>query len=1822
MPEVVRVFQAGKMNKDLDERLVPNGEYRDALNLDLANSDNGNMGSLQNVKGTLQLRSKEGKGAQWSNNYIDSLSNPVCIGTYSDDLNEKVYWFIASDSVSAIAEYDQTNNVISPVIVDTANILKFSTSYLITAINIIDKLLFWTDNQTEPKKINIDKFKTGSVDFSTQTKIPIYIPANGLQPASYSTTLTGLPDFTEEDVTVIKKSPLTAPLIDSSASKFGNGIPGTGITPVATQMTTASMINFTYAPVSTLPNDRTPLDTYGEYLTNIATDSNFYANTSIPGWNGEVTFQVNTALGDQWAENSLIILESDFTTEFYDNYKWQISLKLTSVSNTTVTGQIQAISSDIQIFTNEAGATQIFTWNGLLVEEAPMFEYVFPRFAYRWKYIDNEYSTFSPFSEVAFEGGEFEYLSSDGHNTGMTNNIRKLIVSSLSWGNQEVQELDILFKESNSNAVYKVDTLKRKDFDTLPSTFQIETELIGAIIESNQILRPWDNVPLKAKAQEVIGNRIVYGNYLQNYNVDTVSVNLTSTPANHEAVSDPSKMRFPNPSVKSKRTYQAGVVFADKYGRETPVFTSKQGSTKIDIEDSDKANKLTVTPAGDAPEWASHYKFFIKENSNEYYNLALDKFYDAEDGNVWLSFPSSERNKVDIETYLILKKQHDTDVPVKTFSRYKILDIENEAPEFISTFDNIVSSTTVEVLNPVEVGFLSIGFKGPDPTSDPQFGPKLNGNKIQISLGSSKTAQYDVLSVNTSSDTVAGISLFEMILTAPLGSDALFLESVVSGDNIDIAIFEEQIKNKPEFEGRFFVKVNRDFDFDKNIISSFAQMPTQYAIKSETTTNSSTFEGENPPVPAAYYYSDYGNPKRNTTCSSQKDKLKLVGWDGGVGSNIINTPNEAAIQDKMGQWQPPTRGSEVFGIQTLRNQGPNSYVDLMFGHIASQFKRDSEGNTLNTGTGVSPNGYLSVGADIRFQNSSTNELSQIYTIKYALGQFSYRGGRQSKGNFSTGCEPLLQPQNRRYAIYIELDKPLEEQWFPENGDWSQLQLVNPSIQAVSAVISNDNKLISSTNPAIFETEPKENIDLDLYYEASDSIPISSYNNPSQDLSWFNCYSYGQGVESNRIRDDYNAVTIGKGVKVSTVLDEPYAAERRASSFIFSQIFNSTSGINRLNQFIQAEAITKDLNPIHGSIQKLHARDTDLITLCEDKCFRILANKDALYNADGNVNVTSNQAVLGQAVPYAGNFGISQNPESFADYGFRIYFSDRNRGAVIRLSRDGITTISSNGMSDFFEDNLITSSKIVGNYDEDKGVYNITLDNLSYEWQEKLSADQSYNLTAECDSSGVPSSLVTKTTVSFKESVRGWTSRKSFLPESGVSLNNRYYTFNKGLIWENGANPIYNNFYGVQYNSSFNVLVNEMPQIVKGFTALNYTGTASREIEYEYNNKWYSIEEINANQFLPTSSKVNKDGWHVNYIRTNLEAGEIKEFANKEGKYFNYIKTLEVCKTGDGIGAPDIIVPDPQDYILTLTIDPACSGSMVTNLPDTNQKFWNTWSNPNPSLSINIVNESTALSAKCSIEGFYDSVNQNYTGISKNGITFSYIFSDDLGVGTQLYNASTSLPLTQGGTYLFVSKDIPSIDTPSDAALDANNSLAVPDSYYLMIINSSGVIVTWTQYNTLASCSPANPNKTRKFNAGLWAASASPSIPSINYSSYGNNTDLLCGIRTYITSFFSQSPAPGKGWSVKNVYWDGPNDIVIGTVLYGLYSGVYTLATNEAYIQTIENPDAYGGNISYETGSNWTDISSIPDSYLLIKTNASGAVSEITQINTISNPSCP
>ena len=84
-------------------------------------------------------------------------------------------------------------------------------------------------------------------------------------------------------------------------------------------------------------------------------------------------------------------------------------------------------------------------------------------------------------------------------------------------------------------------------------------------------------------------------------------------------------------------------------------------------------------------------------------------------------------------------------------------------------------------------------------------------------------------------------------------------------------------------------------------------------------------------------------------------------------------------------------------------------------------------------------------------------------------------------------------------------------------------------------------------------------------------PETSYT-----LNWHNCFAFGNGVESNRVRDAFNLPFIMNGVKVSTVLEGGYKEEHRKYGLIYSGIYNSTSGINNLNQFIVAEKITKEV----------------------------------------------------------------------------------------------------------------------------------------------------------------------------------------------------------------------------------------------------------------------------------------------------------------------------------------------------------------------------------------------------------------------------------------------------------------------------------------------------------------------------------------------------------------------------------------------------------------------------------------------------------------------
>ena len=176
------------------------------------------------------------------------------------------------------------------------------------------------------------------------------------------------------------------------------------------------------------------------------------------------------------------------------------------------------------------------------------------------------------------------------------------------------------------------------------------------------------------------------------------------------------------------------------------------------------------------------------------------------------------------------------------------------------------------------------------------------------------------------------------------------------------------------------------------------------------------------------------------------------------------------------------------------------------------------------------------------------------------------------------------------------------------------------------------------------------------------------------------------IEESRIRGGYNNAPVELGVRAFLREDSNEALER-PNALVYSGIFNSRTGFNETNVFSIGEEISRAVDPGYGSIQLLDAMDNDLTIVQENKVNRALIDKDAIFTAEGQALTTAAKQVIGQITPYAGDYGISRNPESFAKYGFRRYFADKYRNSILRLSRDGITEISEYGMKDFFRDNL-------------------------------------------------------------------------------------------------------------------------------------------------------------------------------------------------------------------------------------------------------------------------------------------------------------------------------------------------------------------------------------------------------------------------------------------------------------------------------------------------------------------------------------------------------
>ena len=156
-------------------------------------------------------------------------------------------------------------------------------------------------------------------------------------------------------------------------------------------------------------------------------------------------------------------------------------------------------------------------------------------------------------------------------------------------------------------------------------------------------------------------------------------------------------------------------------------------------------------------------------------------------------------------------------------------------------------------------------------------------------------------------------------------------------------------------------------------------------------------------------------------------------------------------------------------------------------------------------------------------------------------------------------------------------------------------------------------------------------------------------------------------------------------------------------------------------------------------------------------------------------------------------------------------------------------------------------------------------------------------------------------MSFSETIDGWVSFKSFIQESGVSLNNQYYTFKNGELWLHhpettvNRNLFYSNStssasgtHAIQGNSTVTPIINDMPDMIKSFTTLNYEGSQSRIVQAVGDTDSDGDTENFGNNYYNLTAK---NGWYIEDIHTDMQEGQVDEFIEKEGKWFNSIRGI-------------------------------------------------------------------------------------------------------------------------------------------------------------------------------------------------------------------------------------------------------------------------------------------------------------------------------------------
>ena len=614
MAKVKNSFLKSKMNKDLDDRLVPNGEYRDAVNITVNNSDGEDVGTAQTVRGNLEVIDFT---------TVTGVANLEVIGILDDEFSSTVFAFLANNngtdyeplSYSAIVSWNVNEATTSAKIIVQGNWLNFSKLNPVTA-NLLEDLLFFTDNRNQPRKVNIN-YKPNYYTLEDQISVAKYYPYQTIE-LYQGSQVTGAEvlNTTASVVTVSGNTVVCASVSGLSIGDVlingGNGVPYNtfviGIDVPSLTVTLSQNVSIPLSQALVFSSPETTLkDAISEYLPPTGEGKvNDVASTTV--------FTLEDYKG-YIAASSTVVGSVGFSVFKKVGFNWvDTGALVTAVDKDLVNGGIE--------FTTDVASGVVLTDNVLIAIPNPYYDSAFAatanvdyledkfvRFSYRFKFDDGEYSLIAPFTQPCFIPRQDGYFLTPLSITGedievsdkkrayqstevsfMENKVNKInlniplpYTAGTMQSKLKIQEIDILYKESNEIAIKVVDSIPASgNFTGSDYYFQYEygSKSPYKSLPEKENTRVYDKVPVKAQSQEIISNRVVYGNYQDKHMPPSfLDYNVAATEKYSFGVGianiGTSEIEYPNATLKQNRNYEVGVVLADRFGRQSTVILSE-----------------------------------------------------------------------------------------------------------------------------------------------------------------------------------------------------------------------------------------------------------------------------------------------------------------------------------------------------------------------------------------------------------------------------------------------------------------------------------------------------------------------------------------------------------------------------------------------------------------------------------------------------------------------------------------------------------------------------------------------------------------------------------------------------------------------------------------------------------------------------------------------------------------------------------------------------------------------------------------------------------------------------------------------------------------------------------------------------------------------------------------------------------------------------------------------------------------------------------------------------------------------------------------------